>query len=449
MIRQDREDWTKVVGRSLREAEEPLPADGWERLEREFGATLAKPVHSPWRNWRHIAAAAASVLVCVSIGLQLLRQHHNVIDERVVSVAETTGGESERGIAVRETSVALSGEIGGASASGRGPEISSVPHSEHGLRPAKYELRLSEHGGSVSGDGASLAVKTTPSDGNSGSGVGSKGTAADSGNNRIGSVGGEKSNAPRTAQRETEASAHSETPSRLRPEPQSGSAMKGEAPRYETADYDGLFAESGPKERRRGGSVGLFAAGSLGAKSTSLPSGPLYSALLQDKDNAVGLHEAFAGYSYDHKQPLSFGISFRKEFRYGLSLETGLNYTLLRSNVTVSGRVKEVRQELHLIGIPLRVSWSFLQAGPFSMYVGAGGMAEKCVSARFGSENVQEKRILWSLSGLVGAQLRLGRWAGIYFEPSVTHYLTNSSLRTTYTDSKAALDLRIGLRFTY
>ncbi len=36
------------------------------------------------------------------------------------------------------------------------------------------------------------------------------------------------------------------------------------------------------------------------------------------------------------------------------------------------------------------------------MYVGAGGMLEKCVSAKFGSKSVDEPKVQWSVAGAVG-----------------------------------------------
>lgn len=65
------------------------------------------------------------------------------------------------------------------------------------------------------------------------------------------------------------------------------------------------------------------------------------------------------------------------------------------------------------------------------MYVGAGGMLEKCVSAKFGSKSVDEPKVQWSVAGAVGAQYRLGNYVGLYFEPEVSHYFTETTLRTS------------------
>ena len=56
----------------------------------------------------------------------------------------------------------------------------------------------------------------------------------------------------------------------------------------------------------------------------------------------------------DHKQPLSFGFSVRKGLARGFSVETGLTYTYLASDVKFVESSEKVSQKLHYLGIPLR-----------------------------------------------------------------------------------------------
>ena len=150
-----------------------------------------------------------------------------------------------------------------------------------------------------------------------------------------------------------------------------------------------------------------------------------------------------------HKQPLSFGISVRKEFGYGLSLESGLVYSLLRSDVRVSQNDESFSQTLHMLGIPLRVNWDFLSRGDWKLYLGAGGMVEKCLYAKFGSESVAEKELQWSLTANAGVQYDFTRRTALYFEPGVSYYLTETALRTARTVSPVNLSLQLGVRLTY
>lgn len=180
--------------------------------------------------------------------------------------------------------------------------------------------------------------------------------------------------------------------------------------------YDYLADDMQEHRRpRRRTSVSLFAAG--GVTGSSGASGGVGSHLVMS-DVLVGgtngtmaqLKYNYEDYSFRHHQPLSFGLSVRKEFAYGLSLESGVNYTLLWSDVSMQSGGEDISQKLHFIGVPLRLNWQFLETGRFSMYVGAGGMLEKCVSAKFGTKSVDEPKVQWSVAGAVGAQYRLGNY---------------------------------------
>ncbi len=442
MMRKNKVDWTDIVADALREAEEPLPSGGWQRLEREMDVPRSLSAQTPKRKWIGYAAAAASILVCVTIGVQVLRINHNVMNKGVVPVSGTavggfSGGTGTQGVPVSSSHAGTSLPATASEGAEAHPAFSEggTPRAAETARP-QADRRSMERAGlsglkTAGGSLAEVAEPTPP--------------AADA--SRSGNAGLSACALPsglRTVQKpETSSSAFIGN----------RSADKDSAPDvarpYRTADYDGLFADAAPAVRKHGGSAGIFASGAIAGSGSQIIGGPFYSAVLVEKNEVVDLRDAYGSYYFKHKQPLSFGLTFRKEFKYGLSLETGLNYTLLRSEVAVTGKVKEVSQQLHFIGIPLRANWQFLRAGCFSMYIGAGGMAEKCVSARFGDEKATERQVQWSLSGILGAQCMLGRTVGIYFEPSVTHYLTHTSLRTAYTDSPAAVDLRFGLRFTY
>ena len=110
---------------------------------------------------------------------------------------------------------------------------------------------------------------------------------------------------------------------------------------------------------------------------------------------------------------------------------------------------QDISQKLHFIGVPLRMNWQFLDTGRFSLYAGAGGMIEKCVSAKFGSRAMDEPGVQWSVLGAAGAQYDLGGLVGLYFEPEVSYYFTETDLRTSRTDSPLSLTLRLCVRLSF
>lgn len=215
--------------------------------------------------------------------------------------------------------------------------------------------------------------------------------------------------------------------------------------------------EAGTPRRRRA-SFSLFAAGGTSSGGNlqtadflaSPPTGNASPSIVGNGDRFGPLvRDDYNESSFRHHLPLSFGFSVTAEFPYGLSIESGVNYTLLRSDVRRSYSSREISQKLHFIGVPLRLNWQFVERGRLAVYLAGGGMVEKCVSARLGGQSVDESKLQWSLMGALGAQYRLGDMIGLYFEPELSYYLTDTELRTSRSDAPLTLTLRIGVRLLF
>ena len=85
-----------------------------------------------------------------------------------------------------------------------------------------------------------------------------------------------------------------------------------------------------------------------------------------------------------HRQPVRVGVSLRYDITKRWGVETGLTYSLLSSTTSTGGEGYSSRaeQELHYLGIPVHLSYDFLQLKWFSMYLKAGAMVEKRISAK-------------------------------------------------------------------
>ncbi len=152
---------------------------------------------------------------------------------------------------------------------------------------------------------------------------------------------------------------------------------------------------------------------------------------------------------YRHLQPVSVGLAVRWGFSHGLSLATGANYTLLRSDARLEGSGGWVDQRLHFVGIPVRLDWQYLQRGRFSLYIGAGGQVEKCVAARLDGRRIDEPGVQWSLSAAAGVQCGLGGVVALYAEPEAAWYLNDTWLETSRTDHPLSFTVRLGVRFSF
>ena len=404
---------------ALRDAELPPPAGGWERLQRELGGAApgpevsgTKPRGSVWRIYRpRIAAAAAAVLILAVAGEFLLRPDKalendgtviaSVAEDGATAVAIPQPAEPETVRDALAKAVGLPREqvAGEASSAGRRSLLAAAagqPAQTAALKNLRTDGEPAVRPGEVAAEVSGEAAKA------------SSGEVA------------------KTASGDTaEAEASGERASKQASGRPATRSAAGAAGRAGFSD-EPFVAYTKPHKKA---SFSLFAGGGVaGGNSEGLAPRMLNTSVTNDASSVIGNGNSLAplrssGYgesSFRHHQPLSFGIAVRKEFAHGLSLESGVNYTLLRSDVRMQYTSDDVAQKLHFIGVPLRFNWQFLERGRFSLYMGAGGMVEKCVSARLGSETVDEPGVQWSALAAVGAQYRVGGMVGLYSPLTLT-----------------------------
>lgn len=412
-------DWLDELGGMLREAETPPPAGGWERLERDLPAV---PKGSRFiRNWPRVAAVAAAVLICVAAGDAFRRAHRVQGDDVRVVVASVAADSAHL---VPEYN-AFAGEADGKAAAR--PEQEFRRRLDNRVAAAAVTAQHVRKMGSVQSN--SPTVRHSRTDAEDGTRDTEKRSADGSAAKTYENVG---------------ASADAR---------QRSSTVRKPAQSSRPAAGKEWFREEMPakKAKIRGKvALGLFAGGGM-ISSGSRAQGS--NTFMSDAViSGTGVHLVKYDYrncSFDHKLPLSFGVTFGKELPYGLTLESGLVYSLLRAEVAVQYGNGKLQQRLHLIGVPLRLNWRILDRSGFSLYIGAGAMAEKCIRARFGNETVEEKGFQGSVFGVAGMQYRLGGPAALYFEPEVSYYFTKTQLRTSRTDSPVSLSLQLGVRFSF
>lgn len=252
----------------------------------------------------------------------------------------------------------------------------------------------------------------------------------------------------------------------------------------DNAAWAGILSEDKASRRSGRTSMGLSASGSGRSGSSEFKGmqfatgsnpisydAPADSWVSPDFDNGtpvISLGHPTANTEYNHRIPVRLGLSVRYDLWNGLGAESGLTYSILRSDILTgekeSGKDRiEGTQTLHYVGVPLNITYSFFNNRYFTAYLSGGGMVEKCVKGRL--ENVEHyavgqvrtttssmtpKELQWSLNASAGIQVNVLDRLGIYAEPGISHRLrSGSSVRSAYTDKPTDFTISFGLRFSF
>lgn len=236
------------------------------------------------------------------------------------------------------------------------------------------------------------------------------------------------------------------------------------------------------KTRRRGFSFGLLASNVAGSRSSASKYAALYGSTVTKQIHGFSETTAdfpdsqgYAGVMQSNSnneisstvknwQPIQVGVSVAYSFTDRLSIESGLTYSCLISDLSSGTPLGnyDIRQTLHYIGLPLALRYDFLKIKGFSLYASAGGQLEKCVAGKtrtdyfvdgkkVSSENgrIMVEPLQWSVNAYVGAQYSFNRLVGLYVEPGAAYYFRNGSpVNCIYSERPFNFSLRAGLRFS-
>lgn len=161
----------------------------------------------------------------------------------------------------------------------------------------------------------------------------------------------------------------------------------------------------------------------------------------QIKTNSQPNSPIIDNHNIHHYQPMRFGLSLRYRITDRWSIESGLSYTRLSSDIstTVDGVTTVTEQHLNYIGLPLNISYDLWKSNHFGLYVTAGGTIEK---------SLDTSPWQFSLNGAVGAEYKLTDFFSLYAEPGLGYYFKDGSTTPTiYQDRPLNINLSFGLRF--
>lgn len=167
---------------------------------------------------------------------------------------------------------------------------------------------------------------------------------------------------------------------------------------------------------------------------------------------------------YKHRQPVRVGLNVAYRLTDRLSVESGVSYTRLSSDMKdgTKDNYSSGSQKLDYIGVPLNVKYRAFGYRRLSVYASAGLLTEKCVSGKttheyvisgekkkHETEDVAAKPWQLSVNAALGAQLDVLRNVGVYVEPGVSYYFDDRSpLSTIYKEKPLNFNLNLGVRYT-
>ena len=167
---------------------------------------------------------------------------------------------------------------------------------------------------------------------------------------------------------------------------------------------------------------------------------------------------------YKHRLPVRVGLNVAYRLTDRLSVESGVSYTRLSSDMKdgTKDNYSSGSQKLDYIGVPLNVKYRAFGYRRLSVYASAGLLTEKCVSGKttheyvisgekkkHEAEDVAAKPWQLSVNAALGAQLDVLRNVGVYVEPGVSYYFDDRSpLSTIYKEKPLNFNLNLGVRYT-
>ena len=167
----------------------------------------------------------------------------------------------------------------------------------------------------------------------------------------------------------------------------------------------------------------------------------------------------------DYRQPVNVGVMVNCYLSERWSIGTGLEWSWLHSSFREGSQTYYVSRvnDLHYLGIPLKLNCDLWKRNGFKVYAAAGGKMQKCFSGKQVEEYIYnsatgksemkelcERQMQWSVCAEAGIEYDFSPFAGVYFEPGATwHFDNGSSVDNIYKSRPLNFSLSVGIRFNF
>lgn len=165
-----------------------------------------------------------------------------------------------------------------------------------------------------------------------------------------------------------------------------------------------------------------------------------------------------------HDKPIILGLAVNKSIGKHWSLETGLQYSYLKSYFTLgTGNYRvDKEQKLHYIGIPVKLSYQFMAYKRLSAYGSAGASIQIPLSGKTYADYVVVGKsgyttdwkttpsIQWTVNTNIGIQYQFAPKLTLFVEPTLNWYIPNGSeVKNTWTERPFTLTVPFGIRLSW
>lgn len=183
-------------------------------------------------------------------------------------------------------------------------------------------------------------------------------------------------------------------------------------------------------------------------------------AMMDIADNNKGKIEEYE----HHDKPITLGLAVNKNIGKHWSLETGLQYSYLKSYFTLgTGNYRvDKEQKLHYIGIPIKLSYQFMAYKRLSAYGSAGASIQIPLSGKTYADYVIGGKsgyttdwktipsIQWTVNTNIGIQYQFAPKLTLFVEPTLNWYIPNgSAVKNAWTERPFTLTVPFGIRFSW
>ncbi|MDX9919283.1 MAG: outer membrane beta-barrel protein [Paludibacter sp.] len=157
--------------------------------------------------------------------------------------------------------------------------------------------------------------------------------------------------------------------------------------------------------------------------------------------------------------PLSFGLRAGKQLSEKVSIESGLVYTYLLTDLESPNYT--ARLNLHYLGIPLNTKLNVWTNRQWSVYASGGAMLEKGLQSVYvqtqknGNQTITTSAstdidgFQWSVNAAVGVAYNFAGAFDFYFEPGFAYFFDNDQPLSIRSDRQFAPGVEAGIRFAF